>query len=283
MKRNSILKNRLVGGMLAAGMILSSGAMAFADSSAVNVQDTTRSAVVRKVEDSKRAFKLGEKVKDNKVNVEQKAEKLETMLVELVDAGVITQNDSDDIIDYAKQMYEEREQERKEELEKIKNMTKEEAKEYIAEKKEARNPAEKKGIFEQMVEDGEMSQDTLDSIKAYHQEKMEERIKNDLQGLVDDGTLSEDDVDTLIEYMHENKDERKEEMEKVKEMTPEERKAYFEEKRESGEKIGIFEEMVEDEVLTQEQADAVKELLKPAKPVKSAKKDFGKNREGLRR
>ena len=134
-----------------------------------------------------------------------------------------------------------------------------------------------------MVEDGEMSQDTLDSIKAYHQEKMEERIKNDLQGLVDDGTLSEDDVDTLIEYMHENKDERKEEMEKVKEMTPEERKAYFEEKRESGEKIGIFEEMVEDEVLTQEQADAVKELLKPAKPVKSAKKDFGKNREGLRR
>ena len=125
MKRNSILKNRLVGGMLAAGMILSSGAMAFADSSAVNVQDTTRSAVVRKVEDSKRAFKLGEKVKDNKVNVEQKAEKLETMLVELVDAGVITQNDSDDIIDYAKQMYEEREQERKEELEKIKNMTKE--------------------------------------------------------------------------------------------------------------------------------------------------------------
>lgn len=283
MKRNSILKNRLVGGMLAVGMILSSGAMAFANNDTVNVENTAKSAVVRQADGTKGAFKIGERLKDHKLNVEQKAERLEERLDELVDADVITQSEADDIIEYAKQMHEEREQERTEALEKIKDMTKEEAKEYIAGKKEERKSTERKGLFEQMIEDGKMSQDTLDSIKAYHQEKMEERIKENLQDLVDDGTLSDDDVDILIDYMKEHKDDRKEEMEQVKEMTPEERKAYFEEKRESGERTGIFEEMVEDEILTQEQADAVKKALKPAKSEKPGHKGFEKQRDGFKK
>ncbi len=278
MIKNSILKNRFVGGMLVAGMMLSSGVMVFADGNEANTEDAVKPAVIRQADDAKGAFKLGERLKDHKQNIEQKAELLETMLGELVDAGIISQSDAYDITEYANQMSEERAQERAEELEKIKAMTKEEAQEYIAEKREERKAIERKGLFEQMVEDGKMSQDTLDSIKAFHQEKAEEKIKDDLQSLVEEGTLSEDDVDALIDYMNEQREERKEEMEEVKEMTQEERKAYFEEKKESGEKTGIFSEMVEDEVLTQDQADAVKAIMKPAKP---ANKGGLNHREGL--
>lgn len=282
MRRNSILKNRLVGGMLTVGMILSSGAMAFANNN-INVENTAKPAMVRQAEGLKGASKLGERVKDHKVNVEQRAERLEERLEGLVDAGVISQSEAEDIIEYAEQMREDRQQERQEELEKIKDMTKEEAKEYIAEKREERKSAERKGLFEQMLEDGKMSQDTLDSIKAYHQEEMEERIRENLYGLVEDGTLSEDDVDVLIDYMNEHREERKEEMEEVKEMTPEERKVYFEEKRESGERTGVFEEMIEYEILTQEQADAVKKALKLEKSEKPDHKGFGEHKEGFKK
>lgn len=99
-------------------------------------------------------------------------------------------------------------------------------------------------------------------------------FKNNMEditkALVEQGIITQEIADKMTAYMEEKAAERKAEMEKVKSMTEEERKAYLESKKESKPEKGAaadpLQKLVDNGTLTQEQADAVSKALFQIKP-----------------
>lgn len=95
------------------------------------------------------------------------------------------------------------------------------------------------------------------------------------KSLVQEGIISQEQADQWVAFHEQKAAERQAEMEKVKAMTEEERKAYFEEKKASfdgqkPERPDPFSEVVAAGIITQEQADQIKEKM-PARPDKAIK------------
>jgi polyhydroxyalkanoate synthesis regulator phasin len=92
-------------------------------------------------------------------------------------------------------------------------------------------------------------------------------MKSQLNTLVNKGTINQTQADKVIEYMNQSMGKSKiengnidvAEKNKIKSMTKEERKAYFEKMR--GEKGNFLKELVDNGTLTQEQADAVRNSI----------------------
>lgn len=95
-------------------------------------------------------------------------------------------------------------------------------------------------------------------------------IKAQLDTLVKDGTITQAQKDKVVEYMNKKDEARKAEMEKIKAMTEEERKAYFETNT-AKVRIDLFKELVDAGILNQAQADAAKKLLPQHKELKRDK------------
>ncbi|AHM57961.1 hypothetical protein EAL2_808p04580 (plasmid) [Peptoclostridium acidaminophilum DSM 3953] len=86
--------------------------------------------------------------------------------------------------------------------------------------------------------------------------------ESSLVALVSEDIISQTTADKIIALIEAEKSERQAEMEKVKDMTDDERKAYFGEKRSSSKKpAGMLEQLVEDGMLTKEKADALKTVF----------------------
>jgi hypothetical protein len=88
-------------------------------------------------------------------------------------------------------------------------------------------------------------------------------IENNLKSLVSAGVITQDESDKILALSKEQTAARQAEMDKVKNMTAEERKAYFETaKDKSADRKGdIFAQAVTGGILTQEKADAAKAKL----------------------
>jgi polyhydroxyalkanoate synthesis regulator phasin len=80
--------------------------------------------------------------------------------------------------------------------------------------------------------------------------------KLDVDSMVESGTISKATGKKIKSYLKKHKKEHKAEREKVQKMTDEERKAYFENKRSSGQ--DMWSKMVEEGVITQDEADAIR-------------------------
>jgi len=247
-------KTKAVLGTVIAGLMLSSGAMAFAasDTSATenSKASSAASASIQKPDGMPgmghgRGGDAGLFSKDIKASLDA-----------LVENDIISQATADKI----STAFEGEQSERQAEMEKVKNMTDDERKAYFEEKK---NSGEKPaGMLEQLVDDGIITQEQSDKIKEYNQQAMLDKQKEQFQTLVEKGTLTSGDVDKILEYMSAQRQEKQAEMEKVKDMTDDERKAYFENKRSNAEKPnGILEQLIDDGVLTQKKADAVRAVL----------------------
>lgn len=89
--------------------------------------------------------------------------------------------------------------------------------------------------------------------------KEDKGFAKNLQELVKDGTITQAESDKITAYIKEKQEARKSEMEKVKSMTSEERKAYMEAKR--GERQELLVELVSKGILTQSKADAIKSRM----------------------
>jgi competence protein ComGC len=85
-------------------------------------------------------------------------------------------------------------------------------------------------------------------------------LKTRLDALVTAGTITQAQEDSILQYVNEKDAERKAEMEKVKNMTKEERDAYFKDK--TKEKFDLFSELVSKEIITQAQADEISKNVK---------------------
>jgi hypothetical protein len=88
-------------------------------------------------------------------------------------------------------------------------------------------------------------------------------IENNLKALVSAGVITQDEADKILALSKQEAETRQAEMDKVKNMTAEERKAYFETAKDksTGRKGDIFAQAVTNGIITQEKADAAKAKL----------------------
>jgi polyhydroxyalkanoate synthesis regulator phasin len=186
---------------------------------------------------------------------------LQAKLKTLVDKGTITQAQADKVVAYLKKMQETR----KADFAKVKNMTQAERKAYMEQNRDKfKNP------LAQLVTDKVLSQDQADAIAQLmpmHRGKgmkgdlaaNQTKMKEILSGLVDKGTLTQKQMDSIITAMDKMHQERQADMEKIKNMTPEERQTYIQQLK--SKKTSPIEQLVKDNVITSEQADAIRDAM----------------------
>ena len=177
----------------------------------------------------------------------------EERINKLVEDGIVTEEEADNIKEL-------QEQKRAEMQEATKDMTKEERFEYMKQNKSEN----KGGIFAELVEQGFLTQERADEIQDnMHQMKADlnkQKHQERVDKLVEDGVITQDEADKWMVFSAEKTEERQAEMEKIKDMTPEERKAYFADNhKQKGEGLT---ELVESGVISQDTADKIKETHK---------------------
>ncbi len=210
------------------------------------------------------------------------------ILDDLVDDGVISQDTADAITAYN----DEKSEERKAKMEELESMTDEEKEAYL-ESKKSEEPSEKQNFLSELVEEGIVTQDEADAIETYIEENSDVQpaggagghgfgmgglSEETLAGLVEDGIISQDIADEITAYNEEKSEERKAEMEELESMTDEEKEAYRESKKseEPSEKQGFLSGIIEEGILTQDEADAIEEYLKENVAQPAAGHDPGK-------
>ncbi|MFZ5965774.1 MAG: hypothetical protein ACOYVK_01170 [Bacillota bacterium] len=250
MAREKLMK-KIISGALVGSMVIAMAGMAFADDVVGGtVQDTTTQV-------EKRMGKFG-----GNFLLERRTpgEHLDTMLEKLVTDNTISQ----EIADKMKAYMETKETERQAQREQLKNMTSEERKAFLE-----NNKIERKNIFDQMVEDGIITEEQSNAIK----EALPKWNKLDGQGkrgqgvhfeasldkLVSEGIITENTAAAIKTNLEAKKAERDALREKLKAMTEEERKEFLSQNKK--ERINIFDELVEDDVITEEQSKQIKEAI----------------------
>lgn len=186
-------------------------------------------------------------------------------LSDLVEKGTLTQTQVDQILD----KYESIQKDREAQMEKMKAMTDDERKAYFeANKDNAQKPAD---LESQLVEAGIITQEQADAIKANMTEKAEkenqQRLTDKLAAFVEKGTITQDQSDKILAALNTAQEAQKANLEKLKDMTQEEREQYFQTIKENakddsgehkkGDRVNPLSQLVEDGTLTQEQADAI--------------------------
>jgi membrane peptidoglycan carboxypeptidase len=120
-----------------------------------------------------------------------------------------------------------------------------------------------------MVNQGVITQEQADAIKAVQPERAFHQWEGERKGvpvledgysddLVQQGVIDQATADKIKEYLTLEAEAKKAEAEKIKAMSEEERQAYREELKQLTPPASPFEEMVNQGVITQEQADAIK-------------------------
>jgi uncharacterized protein YutE (UPF0331/DUF86 family) len=121
--------------------------------------------------------------------------------------------------------------------------------------------------FDDLVEDGIFTQERADEIKAQmlrggiRGKNNEDRFN--IAGLVENGIITESEADSISEYLDTFRDEmmtqRQAQGEKIEGMTQEERQEYFKNREKT--KIDIFNDLVEEGVISQERADEIEDQI----------------------
>jgi hypothetical protein len=163
---------------------------------------------------------------------------LEDAVAKLVQEGKLSKEKANRILEYKQKM-----------TEKLSRLTKEQK--HMA-KKEGKHYS----MLGMLVNDRVITEVEANAIKAKLREMKDERLVDGMQGLVDKGVLTPKDIDNMRSYMLKERAERKAKIDKLKSMTPEERKAFF--KSTKAERKDILTRMVEDKVITEKQAEEIK-------------------------
>jgi polyhydroxyalkanoate synthesis regulator phasin len=192
---------------------------------------------------------------------------LTSILAGMVKDGTLTQSEADKITTYQKT----KQESMKAEMDKVEKMTVEERKSYLSSKK-----TDGQGLLTELVSKGIVTQAKADAIKAKMQQKSLEmktarlnEMKSQLGTLVTKGTINQAQADKVIDYMSQMNGKAKiekgnmtqAEKDKVKNMTEEERKAYFDKVK--GNKGNFLKELVDNGTLTQDQSNAISEIIRP--------------------
>jgi Tfp pilus assembly protein PilP len=272
------MKNKTIAitGALLIGGLLTFNSVAFAD-----VTDSNSTKLPQRFTQVRERIqgKIGDfGYKGQRVMMVNPSQDWSVQLKELVAAGTITQSSADKIQTYIA----EQQTAAKAEMDKVKSMTEAERKAYFESKKS--DITQKHDLLSTLVEKGIITQTEADTIKAAHQanrdaqrveqqaQQQENRISA-LNKLVESNVITAAQVTKINEFISTKQAAREAEMEKVKAMTQEERTAYLKNNVEN--KTNMLSQLVTDNVLTQEQADAIQKVL----PLKGFSMGFGRNIE----
>ncbi len=206
-------------------------------------------------------LKLSRLEQENKAGRQQKkpAEYLKAVLDKLVEEGKISRAKADEILQYMEKAALERQR-----------MT-----------KEQREESRKKGsLLDSLIKENVITQTEGDLIRQKHEAMRDENMAHRFDKLVEKGVLTTTDVEKIISYMKAERDKRKLELAKLQGMTEAERKQYLEENKAS--RKSTLEKMVEDKIITEAQAEAIKREMHRQKPEKKEQKHMEKrkNNEG---
>lgn len=241
MNRKKIM-NKIITAAIVGGVLISTGTAAFA---ATNTDSNSSST-------AKHECRMGRGISTDRIKSE---------LDKLVTAGTITESQETSILSKVS----EEQTEKQAEMNKIKNMTDSERQAYFQSQKNT----EKGNFLSTLVTDGTLTQTQADAIKSEMTQDnigngnrkegglSSEKMKTKLDALVTSGTITQDDETKIINYLTEKQNDRKAEMEKVKNMSESDRKAYFESKKTTG-RTDMFSDLVTSGIITQDKADAIK-------------------------
>ena len=194
--------------------------------------------------------------KDNKVYIVGNKQYLEEAVIKLVQEGRLTREKAARILEYKEKKTDE-----------LYKLTKEQ-------KKQIKKQGKKVSLLSELKKEGIITEAEAQMIRAKLREMKDERLGNGLQSLVDKGVLTAKDIDNIRSYMLKVREERKANMEKLKSMTPQERKEFFKESKKD--RKDVIDKMVEDKVITKEQAKEIRKAIPELN--KSRRRDIKENR-----
>lgn len=160
---------------------------------------------------------------------------------DLVKEGVLTKEKADNVLSYVK-----------------KNKDKD---------KDKDNKEGHHKLFESMVNEKIITQVEADAIREKKYENImilkKEKITKSLKGLVKDNKITQEQADKFMEKFEKKSNERRELHKKLRGMTKEKKKEYLDQNKLKGK--SVIEEMVEEKIITENQAEAIKEAMPKAK------------------
>lgn len=174
---------------------------------------------------------------------------LTIILDKLVEEGTITQSTVDSILEYIEKRAEER-------------------KEMANEQKRYGGPrlGPRMNILQELEEEGVITSEEVEKIREKQEELRNERLTEALNGLVDNEVIKADDVEKIRTYMETKREEKREELEKIMNMSVEERKEYFVNNKK--ERIDIIDQMIQDGIITEEQGEEIRKFLSGQNKIK---------------
>jgi hypothetical protein len=177
-------------------------------------------------------------------------------LQSFVDEKIITQEQADKIEAFLKK----RAEEKRAELEKLKNMNKEERENYIKE-----NYKTRPDIFGDLVSSKIITSEQARKIKEIISRRREGMLQEVLKNEVSKGTINQEQLDKINQFISKKKEDKKLLKEKFKAMSESERKAYWE--ANSKIKTDILTELVNSGIITEQQKEELSRVL-PVHPHK---------------
>ncbi|MFZ5354170.1 MAG: hypothetical protein ACOZCL_15810 [Bacillota bacterium] len=175
---------------------------------------------------------------------------LENALEALVQEGVISQEKADSILNYV-------EARRQEMLSQASGNK---------EGRRGKGPMgrpEKPRLMEDLTDSGVVTSEEAAAIEAKCQElrkaEADKILDEKLNVLVENGTIKEEQKNSIKSFLNQKQEEKKAEMDMLRSMTEEERKAYFEQN--VPERVNIIDEMIASGIITKEQAWDIAKLL----------------------
>lgn len=255
-KRNMLKK--VIGGIVVGGLILSTGIIAMADTN-ITGNTTTATKSFSHSKGMMREGKMGNPLgaRGGKMEIDMSA-KIQTSLKELVASGTITQAKADELQIYMTK----KDVERKAAFEKMKAMTAEQRK-ALFETQKTDKTGQRQDIFSSAVTDNILTQAQADAIHSNMQQVAQDartkQMTDSLNTIVANKTITQDQMNKVLASINIQEQSKKDTFEKTKNMTKEERSAYF--------KTNVIANkdplatLVTDGTLTTDQSTAIAKLL----------------------
>lgn len=231
MNRDS-LKRKVISGVLASSVALSLGITAFASNEA-------------KTETGTEKAKVSTEAKSNKGQRPDRGDKkggIQNIISKLVSEGKLTQEKADAIKAYMEKKREEFKGQKPAEPQAV-----------------GENKLKKPDMVQDLVDNGVISAEEAGVIKTGMEAEKTQMEADRYKKLQESGILTADEITKVKAYLEQKKSEREADFEAVKNMTEEERATYFEAHKPKKAELGS--ELVSEGIITQSQADKLKELM----------------------
>lgn len=253
---NQSKMGRIIGGLLIGGLLLGGTSLAMADGTTAwsGNANTGPSGWCGKMAPGPKNSDSGN---------------MQSVLDSLVASNRLTQAQADQILARRQQLQTERQQQKQQ----MKDKTQAE-REALREQKQP----DRVNLLTQLVNEGVITQQQVEAIQAAMQEQrqtaQQERIGSVLNGLVEKQAITTEQAAAVQNKLSEMQSARQAEMDKLRDMTPEQRRAYMKENRPAD----PLSELVTAGVLTQEQADQIQQAMGPPAPGNGMHKGQGMHR-----